>query len=101
MSVMITATTTTGAPLPEGEWEAVQRACDLADNLEEVRKKVRRTLFLAVSMILIVPLPDIHVRQLANECSCSQPVSYCGYYYSCEVAWRCRWPERPGKDASV
>ena len=41
MSVMITATTTTGAPLPESEWEAVQRACDLAENLEEVRKKVR------------------------------------------------------------
>ena len=44
MSVMITATTTTGQPLPEPEWEAVQRACDLADNLEEVRKKVRDVL---------------------------------------------------------
>ena len=40
MSVMITATTTTGQPLPSAEWEAVQRACDLADSLEEVRKKV-------------------------------------------------------------
>lgn len=40
MSVMITATTTTGRLLPEAEWEAVQRACDLADKLEEVRKKV-------------------------------------------------------------
>lgn len=40
MSVMITATTTTGAPLPENEWQAVERACDLADNLEEARKKV-------------------------------------------------------------
>ena len=42
MSVMITATTTTGQPLSEPEWQAVQRACDLADNLEEARKKVRR-----------------------------------------------------------
>lgn len=40
MSVMITATTTTGQPLPETEWQAVERACDLADNLEEARKKV-------------------------------------------------------------
>ena len=40
MSVMITATTTNGQPLPESEWLAVQRACDLADNLEEARKKV-------------------------------------------------------------
>ena len=40
MSVMITATTTTGQPLPENEWKAVERACDLADNLEEARKKV-------------------------------------------------------------
>lgn len=41
MSVMITATTTTGHQLNEPEWQAVQRACDLADNLEEARKKVR------------------------------------------------------------
>ena len=40
MSVMITATTTTGQSLLESEWEAVQRACDLADKLEEIRKKV-------------------------------------------------------------
>ena len=45
MSVMITATTTNGQQLSDGEWEAVQRACDLADNLEEARKKVRCTQF--------------------------------------------------------
>ena len=43
MSIVVTATTTQGKPLPEAEWEAVQRACDLADNLEEARKKVRRS----------------------------------------------------------
>jgi U4/U6 small nuclear ribonucleoprotein PRP31 len=37
---MITATTTTGQQLPETEWQAVERACDLADSLEEARKKV-------------------------------------------------------------
>ena len=40
MSVMVTATTTSGQPLSEAEWQAVQRACDLADRLEEARKKV-------------------------------------------------------------
>ena len=40
MSVMVTATTTSGQPLSEPEWQAVQRACDLADRLEEARKKV-------------------------------------------------------------
>ena len=41
MSLMITATTTAGQPLPDSEWQAVSRALDLADNLEEARKKVR------------------------------------------------------------
>jgi U4/U6 small nuclear ribonucleoprotein PRP31 len=41
MSIRMTATTTNGEPLTEAEWAAVQRACDLADRLEEARKKVR------------------------------------------------------------
>jgi RNA processing factor Prp31 len=41
MSVVVTATTTSGKPLSDAEWNAVQRACDLADRLEEARKKVR------------------------------------------------------------
>lgn len=40
MSVMVTATTTSGQPLSEAEWQAVQRACNLADRLEEARKNV-------------------------------------------------------------
>jgi len=40
MSVVITATTTQGKQLPDPAWFAVQRACDLADSLEEARKKV-------------------------------------------------------------
>lgn len=43
MSVLVTATTTSGQPLTEQDWEAVQRACDLADKLEEARKKVRNS----------------------------------------------------------
>lgn len=41
MSVVVTATTSTGKDLSEPEWAATQRACDLADRLEETRKKVR------------------------------------------------------------
>jgi U4/U6 small nuclear ribonucleoprotein PRP31 len=40
MSVVVTATTTSGKQLTDAEWAAVQRACDLADRLEEARKKV-------------------------------------------------------------
>lgn len=43
MSVLVTATTTSGQPLSEAAWAAVQRACDLADRLEEARKKVRHS----------------------------------------------------------
>ena len=40
MSVLVTATTTSGQKLSDAEWNAVQKACDLADRLEEARKKV-------------------------------------------------------------
>lgn len=40
MSVLVTATTSSGEVLSESAWNAVQRACDLADRLEEARKKV-------------------------------------------------------------
>ena len=39
MSVVVTATTTTGKQLADADWSAVERACDLADRLEEARKK--------------------------------------------------------------
>ncbi|KAF7794546.1 hypothetical protein EIP86_005680 [Pleurotus ostreatoroseus] len=55
MSVMITATTTPGQPLSEPEWQAVQRACDLADNLEEARKKI----FMYVSSRMNVLAPNL------------------------------------------
>ncbi|KAI0698603.1 Nop domain-containing protein [Cytidiella melzeri] len=55
MSVMITATTTTGQPLPENEWEAVERACDLADSLEEARKKI----FMYVSSRMNILAPNL------------------------------------------
>ncbi len=52
MSVMITATTTNGHPLSEAEWGAVQRACELADNLEEARKKVRLSVLLSNEVLM-------------------------------------------------
>lgn len=41
MSVVVTATTTSGHKLTDAEWKAIERACDLADRLEEARKTVR------------------------------------------------------------
>jgi U4/U6 small nuclear ribonucleoprotein PRP31 len=38
MSVVVTASTTSGKKLSDSEWGVVQRACDLADRLEEARK---------------------------------------------------------------
>lgn len=40
MSVVVTATTSTGRKLSDADWSTVQRACDLADRLEEARRKV-------------------------------------------------------------
>ena len=40
MSVLVTATTTPGQPLTPQAWKVVSDACDLADRLEEARKKV-------------------------------------------------------------
>lgn len=44
MSVVVTATTTSGKQLTDADWAAVERACDLADRLEEARKKVSFTM---------------------------------------------------------
>ncbi|KAI0736100.1 Nop domain-containing protein [Fomitopsis betulina] len=55
MSVMVTATTTSGQPLPEAEWQAVQRACNLADRLEEARKKI----FMYVSSRMNILAPNL------------------------------------------
>lgn len=41
MSVVVTATTTSGKQLTDADWAAVERACDLADRLEEARKQVK------------------------------------------------------------
>ena len=41
MSVLVTATTTPGQPLTPQAWRVVSDACDLADRLEDARKKVK------------------------------------------------------------
>jgi U4/U6 small nuclear ribonucleoprotein PRP31 len=56
MSVVVTATTTSGKPLSDAEWNAVQRACDLADRLEEARKKVRPVPFKIFRAHIIIDL---------------------------------------------
>ncbi|KAI9574979.1 hypothetical protein HD554DRAFT_2051582 [Boletus coccyginus] len=55
MSVLITATTSSGQPLSDVRWKAVERACDLADRLEETRK----TIFMYVSSRMNVLAPNL------------------------------------------
>ncbi|KAF8558986.1 Nop domain-containing protein [Imleria badia] len=55
MSVLITATTSSGQPLSDVRWNAVERACDLADRLEETRK----TIFMYVSSRMNVLAPNL------------------------------------------
>jgi U4/U6 small nuclear ribonucleoprotein PRP31 len=55
MSVLITATTSSGQPLLDVRWKAVERACDLADRLEETRK----TIFMYVSSRMNVLAPNL------------------------------------------
>ncbi|KAJ6629151.1 hypothetical protein B0H10DRAFT_2160619 [Mycena sp. CBHHK59/15] len=55
MSVVVTATTTSGKQLTDAQWAAVQRACDLADRLEEARKKI----FMYVSSRMNVLAPNL------------------------------------------
>ncbi|KZS94095.1 Nop domain-containing protein [Sistotremastrum niveocremeum HHB9708] len=40
MSVVVTATTTPGKPLTQSEWLSVERACELADRLEDARRQI-------------------------------------------------------------
>ncbi|KAF7776074.1 hypothetical protein Agabi119p4_4467 [Agaricus bisporus var. burnettii] len=40
MSVVVTASTTSGRQLSDNEWKAIQKACNLADRLEDARKKI-------------------------------------------------------------
>ncbi|KAA1466266.1 Nop domain-containing protein [Dentipellis sp. KUC8613] len=55
MSVLVTATTTSGQPLTEASWKAVERACDLADRLEEARRKI----FMYVSSRMNMLAPNL------------------------------------------
>ncbi|KAF9535109.1 hypothetical protein CPB83DRAFT_843505 [Crepidotus variabilis] len=55
MSVVVTSTTTPGKVLREAQWLAVSRACDLADRLEEARKKI----FMYVSSRMNVLAPNL------------------------------------------
>lgn len=49
MSVVVTATTTSGRQLSDADWASIERACDLADRLEEARKKVYFCVQLSIS----------------------------------------------------
>ena len=61
MSVHIAASTTAGKPLSGNEWLAVQNACNLADRLEEARKKVSSPIEKHGAVVNIAT-SDIHLR---------------------------------------
>ncbi|EAU84273.1 U4/U6 small nuclear ribonucleoprotein Prp31 [Coprinopsis cinerea okayama7 len=55
MSVVVTATTTPGTKLSAASWQAIEKACGLADRLEEARKKI----FMYVSSRMNVLAPNL------------------------------------------
>lgn len=40
MSLLMTATNTQGVQLTDAQWNTVEKACDMADRLEDVKRKV-------------------------------------------------------------
>lgn len=100
MSVVVTATTTPGKPLTQSEWLSVERACELADRLEDARRQVSARCRVVYEWSLII-LSDFHLRELTNEHSCSQSLSYRRDYNSGE-AFGCGWRfERVGENARL
>jgi len=47
MSVVVTASTSSGRRLSDKEWKAIDKACNLADRLEEARKQVWNGLYIS------------------------------------------------------
>lgn len=96
MSVLVTATTTHGQPLSEVEWKTVQKACDLADRLEEARKRVCK---ITLSFSELMAILDLHVRQFAHARASAQPISHRRHNDSRQTPWSCWWSNRPCKNA--
>jgi U4/U6 small nuclear ribonucleoprotein PRP31 len=51
MSIAIAASTSSGKPLEKAQWLGVERACDLADRLEEARRKVIHSVPMFISLL--------------------------------------------------
>jgi U4/U6 small nuclear ribonucleoprotein PRP31 len=66
MSVVVTATTTPGKQLSDPEWAVVERACDLADRLEDARKKVRSLLVVFLASLLTLLKIFMYVSSRMN-----------------------------------
>ena len=62
MSVAVTASTSSGRQLSDQEWKAIAKACDLADRLEEARKKVSITVAILSKVVSLKTVLDLHVR---------------------------------------
>lgn len=101
MSVLVTSSTSKGQKLSDNEWLAVQNACDLADRLEEARKKVSP--FGGESCIdsCYNTSSDFHLCQFADERACSQSLGHRRHYNCGETPWSSWWPNRFGQDACL
>ena len=99
MSVLVTATTTPGQPLTPQAWQVVWDACDLADRLEDARKKVMRSVICQFHGLII--LSDIFLRELPYERTCTELIRNCWTYHSGEVIGSGRRIDCVGKNASL
>lgn len=99
MSILVTATTSLGKPLTLPHWKVIEEACDLADRLEEARKKVNMPNdfeeFKTTSICL-----DILVRELSDEHACTESFCDCWTNDSREAIGCGWWSNGFGKDAS-
>ena len=99
MSVLVTATTTPGQPLTLQAWKVVSDACDLADRLEDARKKVLLRLTFPSPQLTV--LSDIFLRELPHERSRTELIRHRWTHYSCKIARSGRRIDCIGKDACL
>ena len=108
MTVTIAATTTKGQVLPASAWESVQKACDLADNLEDARRKVRNHRIRVQKFGLFIPssyadfltfivfcfqsLTDLQLRTIPYVRPSSKSVGHRRHHNSSKTIGYRRWP---------
>jgi hypothetical protein len=99
MSVLVTATTTSGQSLTTQAWQIVVEACDLADRLEDARKTVSVVLYVRHHCHSLVS--DFLVCELSNEYTRTQSFRHHWTDNRREITWGGRWLDCLGENASM